>query len=67
MKNNYLTYKKSGVDIKAADNFVKYIANKVKETKKSGNLRTLGDLVQFQKYLIKTLILSLARTELELN
>ncbi len=49
MKNNYLTYKKSGVDIKAADNFVKYIANKVKETKKSGNFKNIGGFGSISK------------------
>ena len=27
MNNNFFTYKKSGVDIKAADKFVKFISN----------------------------------------
>ena len=59
MKNNYLTYKKSGVDIKAADAFVKYIAYKVKETKKSVNFKNIGGFGSISKketrilYLIK--------------
>ena len=49
MKNNYLTYKKSGVDIKAADAFVKYIAYKVKETKKSVNFKNIGGFGSISK------------------
>ena len=48
MKKNLFTYKKSGVDINAADKFVKFISNisAKKEGKKS--LITLVDLDQFQ-------------------
>ena len=37
MNNNFFTYKKSGVDIKAADKFVKFISNTTskKKVKKS--------------------------------
>ncbi len=49
MKSNYLTYKKSGVDIKAADKFVKYIAYKVKETKKSVNFKNIGGFGSISK------------------
>ena len=42
MKKDNLTYQKSGVNIKAADKFVKYIASKVKETQKSVNFKNIG-------------------------
>ena len=47
MNNNLFTYKKSGVNIKAADNFVKYISNitsKKKGRKKLGNIGGFGSI-----------------------
>ena len=49
MKENNLTYKKSGVNIKTADKFVKYIASKVRETKKSVNFKNIGGFGSISK------------------
>ena len=40
MKDNNLTYHKSGVNIKGADRFVDYISKKAKNQTKSSNLRS---------------------------
>ena len=42
MNNKSLTYQKSGVNIKAADNFVKYISLKSKNRKNSSNFENIG-------------------------
>ena len=42
MKNNNLTYEKSGVNIKAADNFVKFVASLSKKRGNSKNLENIG-------------------------
>ena len=42
MKNNNLTYQKSGVNIKAADNFVKFISSLSKKTENSKNFQNIG-------------------------
>ena len=42
MKNNKLTYQKSGVDIKAADKFVNFISSIANKTKKNGNFKNIG-------------------------
>ena len=42
MNNKSLTYQKSGVNIKAADNFVKYISLMSKNGKKSSNFENIG-------------------------
>ena len=42
MKNNNLTYEKSGVNIKAADNFVKFIASISKKRENSKNFQNIG-------------------------
>jgi len=42
MKNNNLTYEKSGVNIKAADNFVKFIASISKKRENSKNFENIG-------------------------
>ena len=42
MNKNLFTYKKSGVDIKAADNFVKYISNITSEKKGRKKLSNIG-------------------------
>ena len=44
MKNNNLTYEKSGVNIKAADNFVKFISSL---SKKRGNSKTFQNIGGF--------------------
>ena len=49
MKENNLTYKKSGVNIKTADIFVKYIASKVRETKKSVDFKNIGGFGSLSK------------------
>ena len=46
MKNNNLTYEKSGVNIKAADNFVKFISSLSKKEKIVRILKILEDLAQ---------------------
>ena len=42
MKNNKLTYEKSGVNIKAADKFVKFISLKSINSKNSGKFKNIG-------------------------
>ena len=42
MKNNNLTYEKSGVNIKAADNFVKYISSLSKKRQNRRNFQNIG-------------------------
>ncbi len=42
MKNNNLTYEKSGVNIKAADNFVKFISSISKKGENSKNFQNIG-------------------------
>ena len=42
MKNNNLTYEKSGVNIKAADNFVKFISSMSKRKGNSKNFKNIG-------------------------
>ncbi len=52
MNKNLLTYKKSGVDIKAADRFVKFIANistKKKGKKKLNNIGGFGSISNIPK------------------
>ena len=51
MKNNKLTYQKSGVNIKAADKFVNFISTISRKTKKMVNLRILGVLQLYPIYL----------------
>ena len=42
MKNNNLTYEKSGVNIKAADNFVKFISSLSKKSSKNKKFQNIG-------------------------
>ena len=42
MKNSNLTYQKSGVNIKAADNFVKFLSSLSKKRQKSKNFQNIG-------------------------
>ena len=42
MKNNNLTYEKSGVNIKAADNFVKFISSLSKKRQNSKKFQNIG-------------------------
>ena len=42
MKNNNLTYEKSGVNIKAADNFVKFISSLSKKRQNNKNFQNIG-------------------------
>ena len=52
MNKNLFTYKKSGVDIKAADKFVKFISNiasKKKGQKKSNNIGGFGSITNIPK------------------
>ena len=42
MKNNNLTYEKSGVNIKAADNFIKYISSLSKKRQNRRNFQNIG-------------------------
>ena len=42
MKNNNLTYEKSGVNIKAADNFVKFISSITKKRRNGKNFQNIG-------------------------
>ena len=49
MRENNLTYKKSGVNIKTADIFVKYIASKVRGSKKSVDFKNIGGFGSLSK------------------
>ena len=51
MNKNLFTYKKSGVDIKAADKFVDFISKISSKSQKVGNLIILEALDQFQIFL----------------
>ena len=42
MKKNNLTYESSGVNIKAADNFVKYISSLSKKRRNTNNYQNIG-------------------------
>ena len=42
MSSGNLTYKKSGVNIKKADKFVKHISNITRKTNKSGDFKNIG-------------------------
>ena len=42
MKAKDFTYKKSGVSIKKADNFIKFISSSTKKSKKSGEFKNIG-------------------------
>ena len=67
MSRNILTYKKSGVDINAADKFVKFISNistRKKGKKKFNNIGGFGSITNIPKNL-KNLKLWLAQMELE--
>ena len=49
MKRERITYQKSGVNIKAADKFVKYISNRVKKQKKNNKFKNIGSFGSFSK------------------
>ena len=49
MKINKITYEKSGVSIKAADNFVKFISKVTKRAKKSGKFKNIGSFASITK------------------
>ena len=42
MRSKNFTYEKSGVSIKKADNFIKFISSTTKKSKKSGNFKNIG-------------------------
>ena len=42
MKSKNFTYEKSGVSIKKADNFIKFISSSTKKSKKSGEFKNIG-------------------------
>ena len=48
MNKNLFTYKKSGVNIDAADKFIKFISNISSKKKAIKSLKILGDLDQSQ-------------------
>ena len=50
MRKSNLTYRKSGVNIKAADKFVNYISSLAKNTTIAKKLKILEVLDQFPKY-----------------
>ncbi len=49
MKNNKLTYEKSGVNIKAADKFVKFISLVSNKSKNSGKFKNIGSFGSITK------------------
>ena len=67
MNKNLFTYKKSGVDINAADKFVKFISNisTKKEAKKSLIILVVLDLYLIFQKILKNLKLLHAQMELE--
>ena len=61
MNKNLLTYKKSGVDIKAADKFIKFISSissKKKGKKKFNNIGGFGSISNLPKNLKKPKIVA---------
>ena len=42
MSSKFLTYEKSGVSIKKADKFIKFISSSTKKSKKSGDFKNIG-------------------------
>jgi len=52
MNKKKFTYKKSGVDIKAADSFVNFISTVSSKKKAKKSFRILVDLVQYQTFQI---------------
>ena len=46
MNKNILTYEKSGVNIKGADKFVKFISSKAKKTKKFNNIGAFSSITK---------------------
>ena len=42
MRSKNFTYEKSGVSIKKADKFIKFISSSTKKSKKSGNFKNIG-------------------------
>ena len=61
MNKSLLTYKKSGVDIKAADRFVKFIANistKKKGKKKFNNIGGFGSISNIPKNMVNPKIVA---------
>ena len=50
MRKSNLTYRKSGVNIKAADKFINYISSLAKKHNNNKELKILEVLDQFQKY-----------------
>ena len=42
MKSKNFTYEKSGVSIKKADNFIKFISSSTRKSKKSGEFKNIG-------------------------
>ena len=49
MKKINLSYAKSGVNIKAADKFVKYVSSKTNKTKKSVKFKNIGSFGAISK------------------
>ena len=49
MKKNKITYQKSGVSIKAADNFVKFISSISNKSKKSGKFKNIGNFASITR------------------
>ena len=50
MNKNLFTYKKSGVDINAADKFVKFISNSSTNKKGKKKFKNIGGLDQLQVF-----------------
>ncbi len=42
MRSKNFTYEKSGVSIKKADKFIKFISSSTKKSKKSGHFKNIG-------------------------
>ncbi len=49
MKNNKLTYEKSGVNIKQADKFINFISSSLNKSQKSGKFKNIGSFGSISK------------------
>ena len=67
MNKKLFTYKKSGVNIDAADSFVNFISSVSSKKKAKKSFLILGDLVQYQVFQIMLNSLKLLPVRMELE